>query len=129
MRYGLQKGSHSVYSLQYHLILVVKYRKRVLHNEVSSRLKEVICSLLKNIIELETDMDHIHILFSIPPTIQLSKLINLLKSTTSRILRKEFPHLEKYLWGPAFWSPSYFLATSGEVTLDILKKYVENQGK
>lgn len=74
------------------------------------------------------DKDHIHILFSSKPQVCLSHFINSLKSTSSRLLRKEFPSIKQALWGAAFWSPSYFLASTGEVTLDVLKEYVQSQG-
>jgi putative transposase len=131
MKYRSDKGSHSVYNLQFHYVACVKYRWKVLSDQVSDRLKEINLSVAKEagvkIIEQETDRDHIHILFSIKPGIQLSKFINSLKSVSSRLLFREYPELKQQLWGGAFWSPSYFLASTGQVTLDVLKRYVENQ--
>ncbi len=131
MKYRSDKGSHSVYNLQFHYVACVKYRRKVLSDQVSDRLKEINLSVAKEagvkIIEQETDRDHIHILFSIKPGIQLSKFINSLKSVSSRLLFREYPELKQQLWGGAFWSPSYFLASTGQVTLDVLKRYVENQ--
>ena len=133
MKYQLQKGSHSVFSLHFHLICVVKYRKKVLVGSITTRLKELIeeisTSFDVEIIEQETDRDHIHVLFSCTPKINLTQYIRSLKAKTALILRKEYPKLYKYLWGNAFWSPSYFLSTTGQVSLDDVKKYVENQGK
>ena len=77
----------------------------------------------------ETDIDHIHILLKCKPQTDLIKYINSLKGVTSRLLRQEFTELKKILWGEHFWSPSYCLITTGQVTLDKLKKYVESQGK
>jgi putative transposase len=109
----------------------VKYRRKVLNDDVTARLKEINLSVAKEfgitIIEQETDQDHIHILFSSKPTIQISKFINSLKSVSARMLFREFPEIKEKLWGGSFWSPSYFLATTGQVTLDVLKRYVENQ--
>lgn len=79
------------------------------------------------IIEQETDRDRIHTLFSSKPAVQLSKFVNSLKSVSARLLFREFPELRGKLRGGSFWSPSYFLATTGQVTLDVLKRYVENQ--
>jgi putative transposase len=79
------------------------------------------------IIEQETDKDHIHILFASKPQIQVSKFVNSIKSVSSRMLFKEFPEIKGKLWNGILWSPSYFLATTGQVTLDVLKRYVENQ--
>lgn len=131
MKYISDKGSHSIYNLQFHYVACVKYRRDVLNERVSTRLKEINLSVAKEagvkIIEQETDRDHIHILFSIKPRVQLSKFINSLKSVSSRLLFREYPELKQQLWGGAFWSPSYFLASTGQVTLDVLKRYVENQ--
>lgn len=82
------------------------------------------------IIEQETDKDHIHILFSSRPTIVLSRFVNSLKSVTSRKLRREFPEvMKRELWGGKFWSPSCFIATTGQVKLEDVKRYVQSQGR
>lgn len=131
MKYRLDKGNHSVYSLQFHYVACVKYRHKVLVDDIANRLKEINLSVAKSfgisIIEQETAIDHIHILFSSKPQIQLSRFVNSLKAVSARLLFREFPALKKKLWEGHFWSPSYFLATTGQVTLDDLKKYVENQ--
>ena len=131
MKYTNDKGSHSIYNLQFNYVACVKYRRKVLTETVSARLKEINLSVAAEvgvtIIEQETDRDHIHILFSAKPQIQLSKFINSLKSVSARLLFREFPELKEKLCGGAFWSPSYFLASTGQVTLDVLKRYVENQ--
>ena len=134
MEYKLDKGCHSVYSLQFHLVLVVKYRKKVLAGKLAERLKEIVEEVAQHfgveIIEQETDKDHIHILFSSRPTIMLSRFVNSLKSVTSRKLRREFPEvMKKELWGGKFWSPSYFIATAGQVKLEDVKRYVQSQGR
>ena len=134
MEYKLDKGCHSVYSLQFHLVLVVKYRKKVLVGKLAERLKKMIEEIAQHfgveIIEQETDKDHIHILFSSRPTIMLSRFVNSLKSVTSRKLRREFPEvMKREVWGGKFWSPSYFIATTGQVKLEDVKKYVQSQGR
>jgi len=134
MEYKLDKGCHSVYSLQFHLVLVVKYRKKVLVGKLAERLKKMIEEIAQHfgveIIEQETDKDHIHILFSSRPTIMLSKFVNSLKSVTSRKLRREFPEvMKREVWGGKFWSPSYFIATTGQVKLEDVKRYVQSQGR
>jgi len=130
----LDKGCHSVYSLQFHLVLVVKYRKKVLVGKLAERLKEIVMEVAEHfgveIIEQEADKDHVHILFSSRPTIMLSRFVNSLKSVTSRKLRREFPEvMKRELWGGKFWSPSYFIATTGQVKLEDVKRYVQSQGR
>jgi len=73
-------------------------------------------------------MDHIHILFSFKPAIQLSKFINSLKSTSARLIFRDYPEVKKQLWDGSFWSPSYFLSIVGEVKLEDVKRYVQSQG-
>ena len=131
MKYNTNKGSHSVYCIQFHYVACIKYRRNILNNKISERLKEINKSVAEHfgidIIEQETDKDHIHILFSSKPQIEISKFVNSLKSVSARVLFREFPEIKKQLWKGHLWSPSYFLATTGQVTLDILKRYVENQ--
>ncbi len=132
MGYKLDKGCHSVYAIQFHLVMCVKYRKKILTGTLDDRLKEIAEEVTSKfgiqIIEQETDMDHIHILFSSKPAIAPSRFINNLKAITSRRLRKEFPAvMKRHLWGGVFWSPSYFLASTGQVTLEAIRHYVETQ--
>lgn len=131
MKYKANSGSHSIYSLQFHYIACVKYRHKIMLNKIPNRLKEINNSVAKKfgieIIEQKIMPDHIHIVFGSKPQIQLSKFINSLKAVFGRLLFREFPDIKKYLWKNHFWSPSYFLASTGQVTLKTLKKYVENQ--
>jgi putative transposase len=133
MKYRLDNTSHAVYSIQFHYVCCTKYRREVITKEISDRLKEITLTIAKSfgvtIIEQETDKDHIHILFESKPQLQVSKFVNSLKSTSSRYIRKEFPDIKNQLWGDAFWSRSYFLASTGQVTLDAVKSYVQSQGK
>ena len=128
-------NNHSVFLLQYHLILVTKYRRQVIDNEICKRLKEIFEYIaIKDqyklkIIEFNHDKDHLHILFKAEPKSEISKFINAYKSASSRLIKKEFPKVKEKLWKEYFWSRSFFLATTGGVTLEILKQYVESQGK
>lgn len=131
--YKLDKNCNSVFSLLYHFITVVKYRKKVfINNEIVTDVKTIIENIAKDfdveIVEQECGIDHIHILFRAKPTLDIPKFINLLKGRSSREIRKKYKDfLADKLWGDNFWSPSYFLSTTGNVTIDILKQYVENQ--
>ena len=113
MVYTNDKGSHSIYNLQFHYVACVKYRRKVFVGDIVVRLKEINNSVAKDfgitIIEQETDQDHVHILFSSKPTIQVSKFVNSLKSVSARMLFREFPEIKQKLWGGSFWSPSYLL--------------------
>lgn len=133
MRYTLDKGSHSVYALQYHFVQCVKYRKQVLDNEeivelLKQKVREISETFEVDVLNIECDKDHFHMIFKAKPTLDIPKYLNALKTITSREIRRNFPEVKKKLLGDVFWSPSYFLTTTGQVTLDVLKKYVEGQG-
>lgn len=129
-----RKEAHKVYSLIYHLIFVVKYRQKVFLDNIGiiEDFKEKINELATNfdvdLLEIECGIDHAHLLISAKPTLDITKFINSLKGHSSRYLRQQYREfLRDKLWGDAFWSPSYFIATTGNVSIDTLKQYIENQ--
>lgn len=124
---------HSVFRLQFHLVVVTKYRLKVINQQMNARLKELAhrvfeeCWGLK-ILEIETESDHIHILFESNPQTDLSKLVNNFKTVSSRMLRKEFSeHLSNYYAKPFLWSNSYCTLSVGGNNIEVIKKYIENQ--
>jgi len=131
--YHLDKTNNCVFSLCYHFITVVKYRQKVFtEDKIISDLKVIMDKIALefevDIIEQECGEDHIHMLFRTKPTLDMTKFINILKGRSSRELREKYKNfLKNKLWGDSFWSPSYFLATTGNVTIDILKEYISNQ--
>lgn len=134
IKYKLDKGSHSVYSLYYHLIIVIKYRRKALYDEtIRERLKQIIWDMSSKldieIVAQEPSDDHMHILFKATPKAELSKIVNSIKGASSRQIRSEFPETKKMLWGDSFWSDSYFIASTGQVSLDVIKRYVEEQSE
>lgn len=134
MKYKLDKGAHSVSTLQYHLVQVVKYRRDVFTKSstvdfIKQKVLEISNTFEVDILEQECDKDHIHIIFRAKPTLSIPKYINALKTITSREIKRNYPEIREKLWKETFWSPSYFLATTGQVTLSQLKAYVEGQGK
>ena len=132
MPYELDKGAHSVYSLYYHFIQVVKYRMNVFVNDaivdfLKTKTRGIAETFSVDILEIECDKDHFHMLFKSTPLLNITQFINAIKTITSREIQRNFPEVKKQLWKGKFWSPSYFLATSGQVTLDVLKRYVDSQ--
>ena len=131
----LKRNSNAVYLLNYHLILITKYRKKVFNNDsIIERTKEIMRNIASDfdvdIINQECGEDHIHLMISTKPTVELTKLVNLLKGTSSRYLRKEFEsEISEHLYGDSFWSDSYYIATTGNVSVDTIYKYIENQRK
>ncbi len=129
----METNNHSVFSLNYHLVLVVKYRRKVISDKISNRLKEIFLYIQPNynitLKEWNHDKDHVHILFSAHPKSELTKFLNAYKSASSRLIKKEFPEIRSKLWKEAFWSQSFCLISVGGVTLDVLKSYIETQGE
>jgi REP element-mobilizing transposase RayT len=129
----LDNNAHSVFLLHYHLILVVKYRRRVFDNLISSRAKEIFEYIAPNyhitLMEWNHDAEHIHILFRAHPKTEISKFINAYKSASSRLIKKEFPEIRQKLWNEYFWSQSFCLITAGGAPLTVLKQYIESQGE
>ena len=125
---------HAVYLLQYHLVVVTKYRHKVINNDLKDRLIEISYSIIESdwkskIISINTDEDYIHILFETSPQTQLSKLINNYKTVTSRLIRKEFSkQLEQYYWKTYFWSDTYFISSVSDTSEAMIKRYIEKQG-
>ena len=129
---NLETNNHSVFSLNYHLVLVVKYRKKVINDKISNSLKVIFeyISPKYNVIleEWNHDKDHVHLLFRANPNSEISKFINAYKSASSRLIKKEFPAIRKELWKEYFWSRSFCLITTGGAPIDVVRKYIEEQG-
>lgn len=129
----LDTNNHSVFLMYYHLVLVVKYRRKVIDKVVSERLREIFEYIAPKynitIVEWNDDKDHLHILFKGHPNTEISKFINAYKSASSRLIKKEFSQIRTKLWKEYFWSRSFCLLTTGGVTIDVIKTYIENQGE
>ena len=128
----LETNLHSVFLLNYHLVMCVKYRNKVIDDVISMRLREIFSHIAPTykitLVEWNHDEDHVHVLFRAHPKTELTKFINSYKSASSRLIKKEFPEIKKHLWKEMFWSRSFCLLTTGGVTVDIIRKYIETQG-
>lgn len=126
---------HSVFKLEYHLVLVTRYRHPVIRGKVKEFLYRYIEDYFRKndfiaLAEIDGGEDHIHLMFETEPNINLSKLVNNLKTATSRMTRKECAEeLAPYYWKPYFWSHSYFLATVSERNTEAVRKYIRNHGE
>ena len=121
-------GAHTKHRLQYHLVWIPKYRRRVIRGKIANRLKHLFYEACKVnrwwISELGINSDHIHMVVQLPPSISISDVIQRLKGGTSRMIRKEYPELEEFLWGDSFWADGYFAETVGKVDEEVVKRYV-----
>lgn len=129
----LESNNHSVFLMRYHLVLVVKYRCRVFTDEISARARGIFEYIAPKygitVEEWNHDMDHVHVLFRAQPKTELSKFINAYKSASSRLLKQEYPQIRRQLWREYFWSRSFCLLTTGGVPIEVIRKYIEQQGE
>lgn len=127
----LDRNQHSVYLLNYHLVMVIKYRRKVINDEVSEYLKHQFVRVGEfygvTLQEWNHDVDHVHVLFRATPHTEIAKFLNAYKSSSSRMVKKKFPEITQYLWKSAFWTQSYCLISTGGAPLEVVKKYIENQ--
>jgi len=124
-------GSHTVFSIHLHLVWITKYRKKVLDGAVAFRVREMVREICQqdgvDIIKGHVAKDHIHLFVSITPQTTISRLVQRIKGKTSFKLLNEFPHLRKHYWGRHFWARGYFCCSSGNVTDEVIKQYIESQ--
>ena len=129
---NLDSNNHSVFKMYFHLVLVTKYRRKVITDDICDYLKERFETIGKNynvhLEEINHDSDHLHILFRGEPNSNISKFINGYKSATSRKVKELYPEVKTKLWKSQFWSRSFCLITTGGVTTEIIKEYIQSQG-
>ena len=128
----LDTNKSSIFLIYYHLVLVTRYRRQVIDNQISKYAKEIFERIAESyhitLIEWNHDKDHIHIMFKGQPKTKLTKFINSYKSATSRLIKKDYPNVKQQLWQEQFWSRSFCLLTTGGVTIKTIKSYIRNQG-
>jgi putative transposase len=125
----MRSNNNVVYVCRYHVVFCPKYRRKVLVPPIDERLKTILTEQIERwgqeLIELEVMPDHVHLLMGCDPQFGIHRLVKLLKGYSSHALREEFPALKRRL--PSLWTNSYYCATTGGVTLETLKRYVQNQ--
>ena len=124
-----KSNKNIVYNCQYHVIWCVKYRRKVLVDEVDNRLKEILHQVAQDvrceIEEIQTDRDHVHLLISCDPQFGIHQVVKRMKGRSSKLLRDEFPFLKSRI--PSLWTNSYFVATVGGAPLSVIKQYIRDQ--
>jgi putative transposase len=129
-----QKQAHAVYYTRYHVVVSTKYRRKILKEGVGDYLKKLIVEVSKShpdieIIEVNTDLDHMHFLVSIPPKYSVSEVVGKIKANTGRKMRQKFRFLDQVYWGvEGIWSIGYFVSTVG-INESVVRKYIENQAQ
>lgn len=129
-----RKQSNCIYHCNYHIVLVTKYRRKIFNNGIHKYMNTQLLKLNRiypdiDLLEINHDEDHIHILVSIPPKRSVGSVVRILKSNTARDLKKKFSFLKEVYWGTdSIWSGGYFVSTVG-ANEKVIRKYIENQGK
>ena len=122
----------TVYDLSIHLVLVTKYRKKVINTKILTRLNEIFTATAEKweckVTEFNGESDHVHMLIEINPKVCISTFVNNLKTVSSRLIRKDFTdHIGKYLYKDAFWKIGYCVSSTGGASIETVKKYIQNQ--
>ena len=124
-------GRGYVYSIQYHIVWCTKYRHKILQGKIETVLKKIIQQIAEDnqfrILEIEADLDHIHLLIDCSPQHYIPNIIKALKGVSARLLLKSHPEIRRKLWGGHLWNPSYFVATVSENTEKQIREYIRGQ--
>ena len=124
-----KKTSHTIYDCTYHIVWVTKYRYKVLIGDIGRRAKDLVQEICQDngveILRGKVASNHIHIYVSIPPYQSISEVVQYLKGKTSRKIQQEFPELRKRYWGKHLWAVGYFVRTTGNVTDQMIKDYID----
>jgi putative transposase len=129
-----KKQGHCVYYNRYHLVIATKYRRKILKPGFGEYLQKLVIGIGRQIpeievIEVNTDKDHMHILLSIPPKMSVSEVVKAIKAKTGLYMRKKFPFLDKVYWDiNGIWSRGYFVSTVS-ISESTIRKYIEMHGK
>ena len=127
----LSHGRHCFFAMHVHLVFVTKYRYRVFDGDAIRRLKQLFSKICTDfeaeLVEMNGEDNHVHLLLKYPPKVSVSSLVNSLKGVSCRMLRQERPDLMRRYWKGVLWSPSYFAASCGGAPISILKTYIEQQ--
>jgi len=127
----IRHGRHCAFALHVHLVFVTKYRRKVFDRKAIAHLKTIFENVCKDfesqLVQLDGESEHVHLLVNYPPKHSVSILVNSLKGVSSRLLRLELPDIQQRYWKGVLWSPSYFAASCGGAPIHVLKQYIEQQ--
>ena len=124
-------GAHTTHRNMYHLVWIPKYRKKILVGNVKRRLEELLREIAETngweIHELNVQIEHVHMVVQLPPSISVSEAVQFFKGNSSRMIRKELPEVKRMLWGADFWADGFFSETVGQCSEEVILNYVRNQ--
>jgi putative transposase len=124
-------GRHCVLAMHVHLVFVTKYRRCIFDGEAIETLRHIFSKVCTDfeaeLIHMDGENNHVHLLVNYPPKVSVSSLVNSLKGVSSYVLRRQLPRIAKCYWKNVLWSPSYFAASCGGAPLAVIKRYIEEQ--
>jgi putative transposase len=127
----IRQGRHCVFKMHVHLVFVAKYRRKVFDGDAIERLRKIFTRVCldfeSQLVEMDGEHDHVHLLVEYPPKVAVSSLVNSLKGVSSRLLRKDRPDIQSRYWKGVLWSPSYFASSCGGAPIAIVRQYIEQQ--
>lgn len=128
---NMRHGRHCLFDLHVHLVFVTKYRRKIFNSKAINLLKNIFTQVCQdfnaNLIEVDGEEDHVHLLVHYPTKVAVSKLVNSLKGVSSRMLRQQYPEIKQHYFNNVLWSPSYFAASCGGAPISVIKQYIEQQ--
>ncbi len=128
-----RRSSHSVYDIKFHVVWITKYRRPILEGEIAQRVRDIIREICKHldveILKGHVSKDHVHLFVSVPPHLSVSHLVQSIKGKSSWKMMAEFKTLSRKFWGRHMWARGYFVASSGNVTDEVIMQYIQLQGK
>ena len=131
INFDVTHGRGYVYSLQYHLVWVTKYRKKIFIGTIEKEVKEYLVEIAKdleiNVVAMELMPDHIHLLIDCKPQLRISDAVKIFKGNIARWLFIKHPEIKRELWGGHLWNPSYFVATVSDRSRNQVENYIKNQ--
>ena len=126
-----RKSAHVVYRLRYHFVFITKYRKPVLRGDLAKEVRRLIREICRSkdieIIKGHVRPDHLHLLLDVPPKWSPSKVMQAIKGKVSHRLLQDSRKLRKEFWGRHLWARGYFVVTTGDVSEDVVERYIDHQ--
>ncbi|EMI1450927.1 IS200/IS605 family transposase [Proteus mirabilis] len=129
---NIRRGRHCVFLMHVHLVFVTKYRRKIFDQDAIEKLRGYFTSVCADfdveLVEMDGERDHVHLLINYPPKLAISNLVNSLKGVSSRLLRRDRPDIaQRYYYKGVLWSPSYFAGSCGGAPISIIRQYIEQQ--
>ncbi len=129
---NIRRGRHCVFLIHVHLVFVTKYRRKIFDQDAIEKLRSYFASVCADfdveLVEMDGERDHVHLLINYPPKLAISNLVNSLKGVSSRLLRRDRPDIaQHYYYKGVLWSPSYFAGSCGGAPISIIRQYIEQQ--